>query len=267
MQLFDTHTHSCFSADSRMELQAAINQAKARSLAGIVFTEHFDFDVPEGITAFEFDPEQQQQAIRSLCQHEDPQLTVLAGIEVGLQPGSVQKIKNLLEGHHFDQIIASVHFVDGKDPYHGEYYVGLSPKEAYGRYLEVIYECITLMPDFDILGHYDYIARYSPYPDSICYKDYADVLDSILRLLVERGQTLELNTKTYRIKPDGNPLPDPVIYRRFKELGGEALSFGSDAHKIGHIGFHFEEYHQWVKDLGFRYSIHYRDRKPVLLPL
>ena len=268
-KLVDTHTHSLFSSDSKMPFQAALEQAQQKGLAGIVFTEHYDFDVPAGISAFEFDPKEQQHALREICDQSPIAscLQVMAGIEVGMQPHSIEKINTLLESHSFDQIIASIHFVDGKDPYHGGYYVGLTPKQAYGRYLELIFECITQMTNFDILGHFDYIARYSPYPESITYRDYADIFDAIFRQMISNGQALELNTKTYYLKPDGHPQPDPAIYKRYLELGGEMLSLGSDAHKTEHIGIRFEEYADWAKSLGFRYSVYYRERKAIPLPL
>lgn len=267
MKLVDTHTHSLFSSDSKMDIDAALQYTREAGLHGIVFTEHYDFDVPEGIIAFEFDPAEQQAAVREIAERYKTDITVLTGIEVGMQPASFDKIHGLLDQHTFDQIIASVHFVDQEDPYHGGYYIGKDAKRAYGRYLETIYNCIRQMKTFDILGHFDYIARYAPYPESMCYADFPDLFDAIFQLLIQHGRTLELNTKTYHIKPDGTPHPDPHIFRRFRELGGEALSFGSDAHKLEHIGIRFDEYAALAKEFGFRYSVYYQDRKPMFLPL
>ncbi len=267
MKLVDTHTHSYFSADSKMDVVAALEQTRRNGLQGIVFTEHYDFDVPEGLPAFEFDPQEQQKTIRELADRHANGLTVLTGIEVGMQPESFDKIHGLLDQHDFDQIIASIHFVDQEDPYHGGYYVGKEARQAYGRYLETIYTCIQQMKSFDILGHFDYIARYAPYPDSVRYADFPDLFDAIFRHLVQHGQALELNTKTYYIKPDGSPIPDPNIFCRFRELGGEALSFGSDAHKLEHIGIRFPDYAALAKEFGFRYSVYYQNRKPIFLPL
>ena len=62
------------------------------------------------------------------------------------------------------------------------------------------------MPDFDILGHYDYIVRYPDYKEvTIYYSDFAEVLDSILTFLVQNGKTLEINTKTYQLYRGRHP--------------------------------------------------------------
>lgn len=265
MFLTDNHTHSLFSADSRMEIRQAIAEARRQGLGGLAFTDHFDFDVPEGVIAFEFDPAEQQEAIRDAAHGSG--FRVCRGIEIGLQPQSFAKIRELLSRHRFDQIIASVHFVEGKDPYHGNYYIGKDFREAYRIYLEDILRCIRGMDDFDILGHYDYIARYAPYPESVRYADFPDQFDAILRFLAENGKSLELNTKTYYLKPDGSPVPDPAVYRRFRELGGEAISLGSDAHKTEHIGHRFREFAALAREWGFRHTVSYRDRKPEYFPL
>ena len=45
------------------------------------------------------------------------------------------------------------------------------------------------MGDFDVMGHYDYVARYAPYPQaSILYKDFSDILDEMLTYLAQEGK-------------------------------------------------------------------------------
>ena len=53
--LFDSHMHTKFSADSEMSAIAAIEKAKKLNI-GIVFTEHFDYNLPGDID-FTFVPE------------------------------------------------------------------------------------------------------------------------------------------------------------------------------------------------------------------
>lgn len=270
---FDNHTHSYFSDDSRMDIDDAIRTAMERGLRGIVLTDHIDLDPPEGITGFTFDPAAQQEAIDAEVGYfglngSRTDFMLLKGIEIGLQGISLPKIRKILSEFSFDCVIGSLHLIDGHDPYLGEYYKPYGYYVAYSRYLEEMYSLICRMPDFDILGHYDYIVRYAPYPEvCITYAEFGDMLDPILRFLAENGKTLEINTKTYQLYRGRTPVMDIEILRRFKELGGEAISFGSDAHNISRIGENFGWCREMALAAGFRYEVYFKSRRPHLIPL
>jgi histidinol-phosphatase (PHP family) len=53
--------------------------------------------------------------------------------------------------------------------------------------------------------------------------------------MIERGKGLEINTVTYR-RGMGDPSPPLQVLRWYRELGGEILTFGSDAHTPAAIG-------------------------------
>ena len=190
------------------------------------------------------------------------------GIEIGVQKSEREKIARHLEEHSFDEVIASVHYLDDTDPFWGGYYEGKDWKTAYRHYLETLYEEIVWLGDrFDIMGHYDYVTRYAPYPEaSILYKDFPDVLDEMLRFLAENGKALEINTKTYQELKGRTPVLDENILRRYRELGGEIISLGSDSHDAGNVGLHFDRFAHILKNCGFRYLAHYEKRKLVMLP-
>ena len=62
-RLFDNHSHSYFSEDSRMDIDDAVKTAFEKGLRGICLTDHLDFDAPEGVTEFTFEVPAQQKAI------------------------------------------------------------------------------------------------------------------------------------------------------------------------------------------------------------
>ena len=259
---FANHIHSYHSPDSRMELETAARQAVEQSFRGICFSDHYDFDAPEGIALFTFDVEKQQEEIETV-QKKFREIVLLRGAEIGIQPVSMGSVKNFMRDHVFDTVIASMHFVRGTDPYHGSYYNGYDYKKAYSIYLEDILYCIEGFADYDILGHFDYVARYAPYREHIIsLKDFGEILDPILRMLAENGKTFEINTKTYQSFPYGTPQLDLQILRRFRELGGDAVSLGSDAHGPERIGDRFGYYSEVLKQCGYRYGVFYRNRKP-----
>ena len=248
---FDNHTHSTFSPDARTTVEESIAYAVSHGLSGIAFTDHLDLDAPARDNEFKFSIAQQQQEIehcshllhessqRVVCREaEITKLQVFKGIEVGLQPGSLGKIREYVKGFDFDVVIGSVHFVEHLDPYMQTYYEGKDYKRAYSGALEAICKTAFEYRDFDILGHYDYITRYRNYPcRSITLAEFGDYMEPLLKL--------DLN-----------------ILKRFKELGGEALSFGSDAHDAFRLGESFEFYAEVVKKCGFTHLAYYKDRKP-----
>ncbi len=260
--IIDSHTHSNFSPDSSMTIKEALVAAEKIGLAGLAFTDHLDLKTPDGDMRFAFDPADQQR--EALLHRQNSKVDLLSGVEIGLQPENLKETKEYLSNYKFDTIIASIHFVDGVDPYKGDYYQGLQKREAYGRYLELIYELTRLYPDFDILGHYDYISRYAPYTTrSLYYREFPDNFDAILNSLSQNGKSIEINTNTYRLRNGETPILDLNIFKRFRELGGEFVSIGSDAHTSERIGEQFEYYLHQLKSCGFKYITHFKERKAV----
>jgi histidinol-phosphatase (PHP family) len=264
--IIDSHTHSNFSPDSSMTIREAMEAAEKIGLAGVAFTDHLDLKTPDGDMRFAFDPALQQR--EAILHRQNSKVYLLSGVEIGLQPGNLKETSEYLSNYQFDTIIASVHFVDGVDPYKGDYYLGLQKREAYGRYLELIYELTQLYQDFDILGHYDYISRYAPYKTrSLFYREFPDKFDAILSSLSQSGKSIEINTNTYRHRNGETPLLDLNIFKRFRELGGEFVSIGSDAHTSERIGEQFEYYLFQLKSCGFKYITHFKERKAVPVKL
>ena len=252
-----------------------MNSAIGKGLAGVCFTDHCDFFVPPMKAKYEeyvpevFDVEARNAEIDKVNAKCPQDFHVFKGIEIGVQKSERDKIAAHLEKYSFDEIIASVHYLDDTDPFWGGYYEGKTWRYAYGHYLETLYDEMVWLGDrFDIMGHYDYVTRYAPYPEcSILYKDFPDILDSMLRYLVENGKALEINTKTYQDFKGRTPVLDKNILMRYRELGGEIISLGSDSHDADRVGFNFERTAVLVSRCGFRYLAHFDKRKPVMLPI
>ncbi len=266
MELYDNHNHSQFSFDGwRTSMEASVQSAVSKGLHGICFTDHCDFYTQEmGDDPLKevFNVEAQQKEV-DRTRETVSGIKILKGIEVGVNKDCREQLAEVLARNEFDQIIASVHYLDGMDPFRGEFYIGRTWEDAYSYYLELLWEEMQWLGErFDIMGHYDYIVRYGPYPQtSILYRDFADLLDSMLRFLAENGKALEVNTKTYQDFSGRTPVLDPDILIRYRELGGEIISLGSDSHYAGHVGFNFPHFAEYIKSFGFRYTAHYEGRR------
>ncbi|MBR5856111.1 MAG: histidinol-phosphatase HisJ family protein [Bacteroidales bacterium] len=265
MKIFDTHIHSNFSPDSKASIEQYTIAAREKGIDTITITDHLDIDAPlresEKENLFIFDPAEREKEIERV--ERDCNITIYRGIEVGLQPHCMNKIKEFTGKYKFDTVIASLHFIDHEDPYYGDYYIGKSAKEAYGHAYEVMHKAAVQYGDFDILGHFDYIARYSPYEvKDITFREYSDALDPLLKYMAQEGKALEINTKTYRNHKGYTPTLDTGILKRFKELGGECISLGSDSHEDWRLGENFEKFAEIVKNCGFKRLVYFKERKP-----
>ena len=278
MHLFDNHNHSQFSFDGkRSSVEECACAAQSAGLSGIAFTDHCDFFVPAMKASYEnlvpevFDvPEQQEEIdrVQALIDRDGGTLKLLKGIEVGMHENHHDDIRRTLAENSFDQVIGSIHYVGDTDPYFGGYYEDKDWKTAYGGYLETLCTEMKHLEDFDIMGHYDYIVRYWDYEQTdILYKDFSDIFDEMFRYLIHNGKALEINTKSYQNFNGRQSHLDTNVLARYREMGGEIISFGSDSHDDFHVGLDFAKYAAIVKSLGFRWCAHYEKRKLVQLPL
>ena len=196
-------------------------------------------------------------------------LDVRVGIELGLQTHIVDELNSFVKTYpQLDFIIGSSHVVNRKDPYYPEYFEGRSEKEAYMEYFKSVLANIEAFEGFDVYGHIDYIVRYNPdvKKRKYSYKEYGDVIDEILKALISRGKGIELNTAGFRYGLD-EPNPCRDVLKRYRELGGEIITIGSDAHDPENVGYEFSRAVQILKDTGFKYVADFKGRKPMMQSL
>lgn len=254
----DCHLHSSFSGDSHTPMEEMIQEGIRRGLSTMCFTEHNDFDYPDGPDG---EPGAQfllnvDSYLYDLIQYKEKyaaQIRILFGVELGLQPQCLRRNAVFAKTHDFDFIIGSSHLCHGRDPYFPAFYEGRGEDEAYREYFESILENVRKFSNYDVYGHLDYVVRYGPDKDrDYCYEKYGDILDEILKTLLEKGKGIELNTGGIKSGlRDVHPCTE--ILKRYRELGGEIVTIGSDAHGTVQIGEHFDRACEILKECGFVY--------------
>ena len=260
--LWDVHMHSQFSGDSQTPLEDMLNAALQKGLGGICFTDHLDIDYPNEPDLFLLDLPNYAASVLALKEKYHTQFPVCFGIELGLQPHLSNLHKDILSQYPFDFVIGSSHVVHGFDPYYPEFYVGREEKHCYREYFESILENILAFDDFDVYGHIDYVVRYGPTRnENYDWNEYRDIIDEILKLLISKGKGIEINTGGFKYGL-GHPNPTEEILLRYRELGGEIITIGSDAHKPEHIGYDFDKVPGILKNAGFQYFTVFQNRKP-----
>lgn len=263
----DYHTHSCFSGDSDTPSEENVKKALEEGLSMLCFTEHLDADYPYTDVSMELDVPAYTREIQRLQEIYRSQIEIRIGAELGLQPHLGDFYRDWAKQFPFDFLIGSTHLVDRLDPYYPDYWEGRDPDESIRRYLEVTLENIRSCDTFDVYGHIDYIIRYVPRDDRhFDYAAYADLVDEILKLLIQRGKGIEVNTGGFKAGL-GVPNPCSEVIRRYRELGGEIITLGSDAHTPYYIGFRFDDAKEILRECGFRYFTVFRERRPEFVSL
>lgn len=265
--LWDTHMHTCLSGDSGADPDEMARRALSLGLSGICVTDHLDLDYPDDPDLFSLPMERYVPMVRRLQKDYRGKLPILFGIELGLQPHLAGEHRDLLQAYPFDFVIGSSHVVHGVDPYYPCYYEGRGEHEAYLEYFTSILENIRAFDGFDVYGHIDYVVRYGPNKNAdYSYGKYRDVIDEILKELIRRGKGIELNTAGFKYGL-GHPNPTEEVLSRYRELGGEIVTVGADAHAPEHVAYDFRKVPDILAACGFRYYTVFRERKPEFIKL
>lgn len=257
--MFDFHIHSRVSFDGHDTGLALAKAARAAGLTEICFTDHIDYDPLGTMPDIAFDTAAYNAEYDGL---EVPGLTIRRGMEFGLARDNREQFRADLARRPFDFVLGSMHFVDDVDVYFAPYWQGKTVFQAERRYLEETLACVELHEDFDVLAHLTYIAktRSHPAPRPVPYDEHRAVIDEILRILARKGKGLELNTSG--MDRCGGFLPTADYFRRFRELGGEIVTVGSDAHRCDRVGQYSFEACALLKDI-FGYVCTFQNREPV----
>lgn len=258
----DFHLHSSFSADSDTPMRVMVEKGISLGLSAMCFTEHMDYDYKDEGMLFEADIPAYFETLQMLKKEYSQKIELLFGVELGLQPYLKDRCNALVDAWDFDFVIGSSHVVDGRDPYYPAFFEGRTEKEAYLSYFQSILDNLKTFSCFDVYGHIDYVVRYGPNKNRFySYSEYSDLLDEIIRLLIEKGAGMELNTGGFQYGL-GHPNPHEDILKRYRELGGEIVTIGSDAHSPERIAADFRRASEILKNCGFRYHAIFRKRNP-----
>lgn len=273
----DMHMHTWFSTDSEACPCDMADEAVRKGLKTICFTDHFDKDDLEWGEEGIFDVDAYFVEMQKLQEEYAGKLNIRIGIELGLRTYLKDYYEELTKKYPFDFVIGSVHNVPYKkdaegnilytDPAAEKLFTDRTDKEAYRLMMETTLENVRTSDCFQTLGHLDYVVRYGKSREKeYSYTDYADIIDEILKLLIEKEKGLEVNSAGLK---NGLPFahPHPDVLKRYRELGGEIITIGADAHKPEHIAYDFAKAEEILKSCGFKYYTEFFEQKPVFKQL
>ena len=261
----DAHLHTDLSPDSDVPIDAFAVVAAERGIAEIAITDHVDFE--PSAPAYDFTTfEQRERIVREAAERwADRGVAIRFGVEITWDSGWEADIRDHLATHAYDFTIGSAH-IYRESPYASSnvasWVAGRSLREIVAPYFDEV-EAAARSGLFDALGHIDFVKRFLfPHVTPADLADAPELYERILDALVESGTALEINTSGLRHSPNES-YPSPAIVSRFRELGGRAVTVGSDAHRADNLAWGLDDGYGAAADAGFEALTFRRGDAPV----
>ncbi len=267
----DMHTHSEYSHDCSCPIAEMAQKQKERGTEIFAVTDHCDIeywdsqDIPKIIGNSVEDARKQNEAIDGI--------EILKGVEICecfWNQAATDKMTALKD---YDVIIGSVHavkFLGSEIPYSKTDF-GLMGKANAKEYLKAYFKDMLLMlktTEFDILAHLTCPLRYmnGKYGLGIDCKEYKTEITEILEFIIKHNIALEINTSCIG-SVYNEFMPEEWIVALYKELGGELITLGSDAHISQNASHAFLQALEMLKNNGFDGIYYYKNRRPVKIKI
>jgi histidinol-phosphatase (PHP family) len=263
----DSHVHSEWSWDAPVgDMAGSCARAVEIGLPAIAFTEHLDHTVwriardgpyvmehltaiagPDGLlTPPTFDPVGYLAAIEH-CRDRFPQLHILSGLEMGEPHRHAEQCSRVLAAGRFDRVLGSLHTLPDQGTYAEPWgiYPHRQAREVMREYLVGVAAMMSTSGMFSVLAHIDYPVRSWPAERAGPFnpEDFEEEFRHALRATAQSGRALEINTRL--------PL-HATILAWWHEEGGDAVTFGSDAHLPPDVAHAFADAARMAEAHGFR---------------
>lgn len=263
----DYHMHTSFSPDSKANPHAMIGKAIELGMTSICITDHYE-GVGEGANLRPtLDNDIYIGELVELKEHYKGKIDVKVGAEFSLDLRHRKLFQELVTNYPMDFIIGSNHKTPGSDHWCATRPESYTDKEWYTDALNETAQLITEIKEFDVLGHLDYIVRYGTYQvQEYVVKDFKDIIEEIFKILIYDGKGIEINAAGFKYGL-GFAHPHMDALKMYKELGGEIITIGSDAHAPEHIGYNYNGVREQLLGAGFKYYTEFANRKAIFCEL
>ncbi len=261
--LVDYHMHTDHSVDAHAGLREMCERALAAGLDEIAVTDHLDSN-PADPGVGRFDVRRWFDDYRAARDQTVGRLVVRAGVEIG-EPHEYPDVVEALKAWPFDVIVGSIHYI-GTYGVHDDLFDEMPLGEALAAYFETQRQ-IASCGLVDVLGHLDYFQRYTIRRELHFEPEaYEAPIRRVLDAVIRNDLALEVNTSGVRQQP-GVCFPGRTILRWYHEMGGRAVTIGSDAHKLEHVGANVTDAIALLREIGFDALCVFQARRRRSVPL
>ncbi|MCQ9209973.1 histidinol-phosphatase HisJ family protein [Granulicatella seriolae] len=269
----DYHVHTDYSDDSWYLMEDVVKDAIEMGMTEICFTDHVDYGVKDDWQEGEeylvgkntlirnVPYERYFKELRELQEKYQGKIAIKAGLEFGMQVHTIPQFQALYDAYTYDFILLSIHQVDDKEFWTGDYQKVLSHEQSYEGYYSEMYKLVTHYKDYSVLAHMDLMRRYLD-KEVDMFPSTKEWIEQILKVVIADGKGIEVNTSSVRYGVKGLT-PSIEILKLYHELGGTIITVGSDSHKPEHLGFNIKESLQILKEIGFKQYCSFDKMVPV----
>lgn len=274
MYLADYHIHSSCSFDCENAMLEMAKAAHKREINELCFTDHLDVCGTDGliIGPEEFELPKKQARQYAACLESAPaDMKIGLGLELDRIHYDPLRAKRIYKMPEYDFTLGALHKLrDCEDFYYITYLSREQCMSLYDKYLDELIE-IAEVGAFDVMAHIGYCERYMA-RDKLSvrleYPDFSDKIDTLLRLLIEKGKGIELNCSNLFESENQilkTSFPSAEIITRYRKLGGDVVTLGSDSHNVATAGLGIKEGLNLLYELGFNYFAVFKKHKPEFI--
>lgn len=265
VNLFDSHTHSHNSFDGEDAVFDLCESARRRQLMGLCITDHYDCQLPQQRCGVRI-----RNSVLETAKTKNflgNSLMLTTGIELGEATRNFAEAQAAVGQFRFDFVLGSLHSDRESEDYYFVDFRQVEVDALLRRYYQEMLE-LCRWGQFDVLAHLTYPLRYicGKYRLPVDLDAQEELIREILCTLIRCGRGIELNTAGLR-QGLGETSPPLRYLKLYRQLGGEIVTIGSDAHRSGDIGAGIREGMELLREAGFSYFAFYKDRQPRMLRL
>jgi histidinol-phosphatase (PHP family) len=166
------------------------------------------------------------------CRERFPDVRVVSGIEAGEPHLFAGSLDDVLRRGSFERVLGSLHaVVDDGLLVGADSLWRVDPDDLMRRYLAELLTLVETSSVFEVLAHADFPRRNWPRDRRFEEAAFEQEYRAVFRALAADDRVLELNTRS--------PLWSAALVGWWRDEGGRALSFGSDAHLPQRVGARF----------------------------
>ena len=271
--LSDMHTHSRNSMDANvpvLDLCQGEIEGGARIVAITEYEEMQWLDTRKDydMDAFVLGADRE---IREVRKELGDAIDIFQGIELGQAAWYPKEADRLIHLLPFDIIVGCVHEI--RDPGIEDKIAAITPWQTYFKpeyeakrdmfWKQYFQEVLTMVQtvEIDVVAHMTFVSRGATrHGLQVDLRPYEKEIRQILKLMVDKGIALEINSANYEYY--GFFDPQSWIVELYGEMGGYLITLASDAHSASAPGKAcFGEVAARLKKMGFRNIFYYKGRR------
>jgi len=251
--MIDLHNHTILCNHASDSMDEFIQKAITKGIKIYGFSDHAPMNYDEKYRMNFEEMDIYENWINSLKEKYKDKIKILKGYEVDFTPNVDKRV---LE-RKVDYLIGSVHFLDNwgfDNPEFLSEWKKRDVDDVYKEYFELI-EKLAESKLFDIVGHLDLIKVFNYKPKDNIKK----IAKKAIEAIADNQLVVEINTAGIRKKVN-EFYPSVELLEMIKEFKID-ITFGSDAHSKGQVGFNLKEVYKLAKYLGFKRVVYFENRE------